>query len=137
MSPALARRVLVVDDHLDAADASCLLLRVLGHTARPAVNGGQALQEVERFLPDVVICDIGLPDISGYEVAAKIRQRHGPRVFLAALSGWSQPEARVRSISAGFDEHWIKPANAKLLSSILAAATRHDRLSHELRDPLT
>lgn len=120
-----ARRVLVVDDHVDAADASCMLLNVLGHEARPAINGGQALEEAERFHPDVVICDIGLPDISGYEVARALRRRFGSGVFLAALSGWSQPEDRVRSIAAGFDEHWIKPANAKMLTNILAASLRN------------
>ena len=120
-----AKRVLVVDDHLDAADASCMLLTVLGHHARPAINGGQALEEAERFQPEVVICDIGLPDISGYEVARALRRRFGAGVFLAALSGWSQPEDRVRSIAAGFDEHWIKPANAKMLTNILAASRRN------------
>jgi CheY-like chemotaxis protein len=117
-----ARRVLVVDDHPDAAEASCLLLNVLGHSCVPALTGEQALIEAERVRPDVVICDIGLPDISGYEVARALRRRHGDLVFLVALSGWGKADDRARSIDAGFDQHYVKPASAKMLQSIVASA---------------
>jgi CheY-like chemotaxis protein len=118
------RRVLVVDDHPDSAEASCLLLTALGHTCCPAMNGEHALFEVERFHPDVVICDIGLPDISGYEVARKLRTRHGAALYLAALTGWDQPADRARSFAAGFDQHLVKPASAQILRAVMAASVR-------------
>ena len=74
------RRVLVVDDHPDSADASCMLLSALGHVCSSAMSGEEALAEAVRFQPNVVICDIGLPDISGYEVARALRTRHGSRI---------------------------------------------------------
>jgi DNA-binding response OmpR family regulator len=116
------RRVLVVDDHPDSADASCMLLSALGYECRPAVTGENALAEVERFHPDVVICDIGLPDISGYDIARTLRSRHGSSLYLAALTGWDQPSARARALAAGFDEHLIKPANARALRAVMAAS---------------
>src|ERR1043166_6001432 len=98
------RRVLVVDDHPDSAEASCLLLAALGHACCPATTGTQALAEAENFRPDVVICDIGLPDITGYEVARTLRTRHGSLLYLAALTGWDQPADRARALAAGFDQ---------------------------------
>lgn len=101
-----------------------MLLSALGHTCCPAVSGEHALAEVERFHPDVVICDIGLPDISGYEVAQVIRKRYGRKLYLAALTGWNQPADRARSFAAGFDLHLVKPANAKVLREVMAASIR-------------
>ena len=121
-------RVLVVDDHPDSADASCLLLSALGHECRPAVTGENALAEVERFHPDVVICDIGLPDISGYDIARTLRSRHGSALYLAALTGWDQPAARARALAAGFDEHLIKPASARALRAVMAASLQRSVL---------
>src|SRR5256885_16795084 len=109
------RRVLVVDDHPDSAEASCLLLSALGYQCCPATTGTQALAEAENFRPDVVICDIGLPDISGYEVARTLRNRYGSPLYLAALTGWDQPADRARALAAGFDQHLVKPANLKAL----------------------
>jgi len=116
------RRVLVVDDHPDSADASCLLLSALGYECCSAVSGENALEEVERFHPDVVICDIGLPDISGYDIARTLRTRHGSALYLAALTGWDQQAARARALAAGFDEHLIKPANAQALRAVMLAS---------------
>ena len=113
------RRVLVVDDHPDSAEASCLLLTLLGHEARAATSGVQALVEVERWHPDVVICDIGLPDISGYEIARTIRRRHGTELYLAALTGWAQPIDRARALAAGFDRHLVKPASAEHMQAVM------------------
>jgi DNA-binding response OmpR family regulator len=99
-----------------------MLLSALGYECRPAVTGENALAEVERFRPDVVICDIGLPDISGYDIARTLRSRHGTSLYLAALTGWDQPAARARALAAGFDEHLIKPANAQTLRAVMLAS---------------
>jgi DNA-binding response OmpR family regulator len=115
-------RVLVVDDHPDAADASCMLLTALGHECRAATNGTMALKTAEDFLPDVVILDIGLPDISGYEVARALRAAHGRRMYIAALTGWGQAADRIRALAAGFDQHVLKPANMAKLVGVITAA---------------
>lgn len=100
-----------------------MLLTALGHVCRSAMSGGEALAEAARFQPDVVICDIGLPDISGYEVARALRSRHGSRMYLAALTGWAQSADRARSFAAGFDQHLIKPASGRVLHAVIAAST--------------
>jgi two-component system CheB/CheR fusion protein len=117
-------RVLIVDDYPDAAEATCMLFTRLGHQCRCAINGEHALDEATAFLPDIVILDIGLPDLSGYEVARTLRQRQGPAVYLAALTGWGQPEDRRHAIDAGFDQHIVKPATAQVLCELVAAAER-------------
>lgn len=117
-------RVLIVDDYPDAAEATCMLFTRLGHLCRCAINGAHALDEAAAFLPDIAILDIGLPDLSGYDVARTLRQRHGAGLYLAALTGWGQPEDRRRAIDAGFDQHIVKPATAKVLCELIAAAER-------------
>ena len=112
-------RVLVVDDHPDSAEASCILLTLLGHEACAVTSGTEALVEVERWHPDIVICDIDLPDISGYEIARKLRSQHGPELYLAALTGWSQPVDRERAFAAGFDQHLVKPASAEQMQAMV------------------
>lgn len=117
-------RVLIVDDYPDAAEATCMLFTRLGHLCRCAISGEHALDEAKVFLPDIVILDIGLPDLSGYDVARTLRQRHGAGIYLAALTGWGQPEDRRRAIEAGFDQHIVKPATAQVLCELIAAAER-------------
>src|SRR5262245_21574319 len=118
-------RVLVVDDYPDAAEATCMLFTRLGHCCRQAISGNGALNEAETFHPDVVLLDIGLPDLSGYEVARVLRQLHGRELYLAALTGWGQPEDRARAIGAGFDQHILKPATAQVLRELIVAAERY------------
>jgi DNA-binding response OmpR family regulator len=122
------RRVLIVDDHPDSAEVSCLLLSTLGYQCCPATSGAQAIAQAEQFHPDVVICDIGLPDISGYEVARALRVRHGAQLYLAALSGWDQPGDRARSVEAGFDQYLVKPANLTTLRAVMTASFRTGEL---------
>ena len=122
-----ACRILVVDDHPDSAEASCLLLSALGHVCAPAMTGEAALAQAEQFQPDLVLCDIGLPDISGYEVARVLRDRLGEAVYLAAVTGWDQPSDRALSLAAGFDQHVVKPATSKVLQSIVSASFRQRR----------
>ena len=123
-----APRVLVVDDHPDSADASCMLLSKLGYACCAAVTGKQAIAKAEAFRPSVVICDIGLPDISGYEVARVLRSRYGALLYIAALTGWDQPGNRTLALEAGFDQHLVKPANLKLLRAVMTASTDASRL---------
>lgn len=116
-----ARRILVVDDNDDAASTLAELLRMYDAEVFVASNGGSALEAVARFLPHVVLLDIGLPDINGYEVAGRIRKLEGvvqPR--LIALTGWGQDQDRLRAEQAGFDEHWTKPVALEKLEGICA-----------------
>ncbi len=120
-------RVLIVDDYADAVTASCMLFGVLGYRTMSARCGIDALAVTERFHPDVVVLDIGLPDLSGYEVARELRARHGNALFIAALTGWGQGVDRVRAIAAGFDMHLLKPASVEVLRGIISAAEEHHR----------
>ena len=120
-----SRRVLVVDDHPDSADIACTLLALYGHDARYATSGTLALELARTFDPDVAILDIGLPDISGYEVARELRRRAGARpLYLAAITGWGQTEDRALAYAAGFDQHVLKPANGEKLRDIMERAIR-------------
>ncbi|HET8947579.1 MAG TPA: ATP-binding protein [Candidatus Polarisedimenticolia bacterium] len=117
-----SRRVLVVDDNRDAADSLGILLRLQGADVQVVHNGADALEAVGRSKPAVVLMDIGMPGMDGYEVARRIR--HLPEaadITLIALTGWGQEEDRVRSRSAGFDYHLIKPANVEALQNLLVS----------------
>lgn len=114
-------RILIVDDYPDSGETVCRLLTMLGHDCRFAASGAEALAEAARFEPDVAILDVGLPDVSGYELARQLRRQRGDRpLFLAALTGWGQPEDRAKAFAAGFDHHVLKPANREKLEAILA-----------------
>src|SRR5687768_2968893 len=115
-------RVLVVDDYPDAAEIACILLEILGHDCRSVMTGAAALEEAARFDPDIVILDIGLPDISGYDVARQLRARGGRRMYLAAVTGWGQHADRALAFAAGFDQHVLKPTDAAKLEMIIAGA---------------
>ena len=114
------RRVLVVDDNADAREALRFLLEDEGHEVRTAADGPEALAVAASFVPDVVLLDIGLPGMDGYEVARRLRDLPQCRsVFIAAVSGYGQPEDRIRSQEAGFDEHLLKPVSAGPLLALL------------------
>jgi signal transduction histidine kinase/CheY-like chemotaxis protein len=118
----VSRRVLVVDDNRDAAESLAMLLRMLGADVRVANGGREAIADAAEFDPEVVLLDIGMPGIDGYEVAR--RMRADPLfegVTLIALTGWGQDEVRRRSRSAGFDHHLVKPPDMKTLKSLLAS----------------
>ena len=113
-------RVLVVDDNVDAADTLAELLESWGHVVRSAHDGLQGLEEAQRFEPDVVLLDIGLPRMDGLEVARRLRSRPGePRTVLVALTGYGQAEDRARSLEAGFDHHLTKPVDLDTLVRVL------------------
>jgi PAS domain S-box-containing protein len=110
------RRILVVDDNRDAADSLALMLQMMGHDTRTAYDGAEAVQAAESFRPEVVLLDIGLPKMNGYEVAGRIRQQPwGASVTLIALTGWGQDEDKRRASEAGFDHHLTKPVEAASL----------------------
>ena len=121
------RRVLVVDDNRDAAESMGILLKLLGADVHVAYSGAEALEALPAYRPDVVILDIGMPDMDGYEVARRIRrQPEFQKVTLIALTGWGQDKDRRQSQTAGFDYHLIKPADVDALQALLALVERNE-----------
>jgi two-component system CheB/CheR fusion protein len=122
-APPTPRRVLVVDDNVDAARTLAELLALDGHEAHVAHDGPSAVEAARRLHPDVAILDIGLPGFSGLEVARRLREDPSVAgVLLVALSGWVQPEDLVRSREAGFDHHLAKPVGATTLAVLFGLA---------------
>jgi PAS domain S-box-containing protein len=116
------RKILVVDDNVDAAESLGLLLRAIGHDVRCAYSGAAALDEARGYKPQVVLLDIGMPDLSGYEVARLLTKNAGSeRPHLIALTGWGQEEDRRRVREAGFDHHLVKPATIDMVTALLAS----------------
>jgi two-component system CheB/CheR fusion protein len=116
------RRILVVDDNADVADSLVLLLQGAGHEVQAARDGPSALTVVDAFGPEVVLLDIGLPGMNGYDVARALRQRLASRpVLLVALTGYGQKEDQRRSSEAGFDRHLVKPVDPEALISLIAS----------------
>lgn len=110
------RRILIVDDNRDAADLLAQVLALHGHITEVAYDGLTGLAAVERFCPDLVFLDIGMPQLDGYQVAGRVRQmRHLPQPLLIAFTAWSDDEAKARVIAAGFDLHLTKPADFNVL----------------------
>jgi PAS domain S-box-containing protein len=119
------RRILVVDDNRDTADSLAMMLSLAGHETRTAYDGLEAVQAAAAFRPVVVLLDIGLPRMNGYEAARHIRQQPwGKGMVLIALTGWGQEEDRRRALEAGFDQHVTKPVMAAALEELLARMDR-------------
>jgi CheY-like chemotaxis protein len=115
-----SRRVLLIDDNLDAAESLAQLLALSGHDTRTAGDGAGGLRVAAAFRPEVVFCDLGLPGMSGYEVARQLRELPGGReMVLAALTGYGQPSDRERTAEAGFDAHLVKPVDPAVIESFL------------------
>jgi PAS domain S-box-containing protein len=118
--PAL-RRILVVDDNVDAADSLGELLEMLGNDVRTAHDGEAGIAVAEQFRPDVMLMDIGMPKLNGYDAARRIRQHAwGQGVLLVALTGWGQEEERKKSADAGFDHHLVKPVRLDDLTQLIS-----------------
>lgn len=114
-------RILVVDDNHDSALSLAMILSIMGHETRTAHDGEMAVATAESFLPDVVLLDIGLPKLNGYEVAQRIREQPwGVSMFLIAVTGWGQEEDRQRSSEVGLNMHMVKPVEASALEKLLA-----------------
>jgi CheY-like chemotaxis protein/two-component sensor histidine kinase len=123
MAPLPSKRILIVDDSRDGGESLAMLLRVLGAEVALAHSGRDALECVAAFRPDVVLLDIGMPGMDGYEVARRIRaNRDNRHISLIALTGWGQDEDRQRSSAAGFDHHLVKPADIEQLRQLLTVA---------------
>ena len=120
--PTTPLRVLIVDDNRDSAEMLATLLRFSGHETFAAHDGLEAVEAAARLDPDVILLDIGLPVLNGYEAARRIREQQGQtrRPLLVALTGWGQEEDRRRSRESGFDAHLVKPVDHDVLGELLA-----------------
>jgi CheY-like chemotaxis protein len=119
------RRVLVVDDNVDAADSMAALLSMMGHEIRTAHDGEQAIEVAQSFEPDVILMDIGMPKMDGLEAARRIRKlalRKQPKI--AALTGWGQEADRRGSSEAGIDRHLVKPVELQAVTQLLEEDSR-------------
>jgi CheY-like chemotaxis protein len=112
-------KILIVDDNRFVADSVAILLRLTGHEALTAYDGGAALAAVEAFHPDVVLVDLVMPGIDGFEIARQLRASHNGTMRIIALSAFGMPEVREATRAAGFDALLTKPATADELAGIL------------------
>jgi CheY-like chemotaxis protein len=118
------KRILVVDDNADAAESMAVLMSIEGHEVKTVTDAMQALSCLEVFAPQVAIIDIGLPGMNGYELAEGIRAtRLAKSPLLIALTGYGQAEDFDRSRDAGFDHHFVKPADLKAIQAAIDGAT--------------
>jgi len=123
-----AARILIVDDNKDAADSLAALLALEGHTIERAYSATDALRRAVPFHAQVVLLDIGLPDMDGYEVARRLRLLPELReARLIAVSGYGQPKDRERARAAGFDEHLIKPVSSVSVARAIAGIPQNLR----------
>ncbi|HXG04059.1 MAG TPA: ATP-binding protein, partial [Candidatus Binatia bacterium] len=113
------RRVLVVEDHDDGREMLAATLRLDGHQVIEAATGEAGIQAALQHRPEVVLLDIGLPDVKGYEVGRRLREQFGGAIRLVALTGYGQPHDRARSTEAGFDAHLVKPVDPQKLGEVL------------------
>jgi len=114
-------KILVADDNEDAADSLAMLLELRGHEVQTVYDGLAAVEAAETFRPEIVILDIGMPKLDGYDACRRIRETTwGQRVVLIAQTGWGQPEDRRRAAEAGFDVHLTKPVDPDRLMAVLA-----------------
>ena len=118
--PSAGRRILVADDNRDAAESLAMLLEMAGHEVRVAHHGRAALAVAQAFRPDTALLDIGMPEMSGYEVAQALRNEPwAVGIRLIALTGWGQDSDRRRALEAGFDHHLIKPVDPDQLAGMM------------------
>lgn len=116
-------RIVVADDNSDAAESLAIMLRMSGNEVRTGRDGVEAVSIAESYKPEVVLLDIGMPRMNGYEAARRIRrERWGRNMMLIALTGWGQDEDKRRALEAGFDHHLTKPVDAELLEKLVASA---------------
>jgi CheY-like chemotaxis protein len=119
--PGPRRRILVVDDNRDGAASLAMLLTVMGNDTRTAHDGMEGVEQAEAFRPDLIVLDIGLPKLNGYDACRRMRQMPWAKdTLIVAATGWGQDEDRRRSKDAGFDHHLVKPVDAAELNRLLA-----------------
>jgi len=114
-------RILVADDNRDAAESMSMVLRLMGNEVRTVNDGIKAVEEAEAFRPDMVLLDIGMPRLNGYDAARRIRaERWGKAILVVAMTGWGQDEDKRLASEAGFDQHFTKPVNPADLEQLIA-----------------
>ena len=116
----LERRILVIDDNQDAANITAMLIEDMGGDARVAYDGESALEMLQEYQPEVILLDIGMRGLDGYETCQRIRRVLGDRVLLVALTGFGQEQDKEKAMRAGFDAHLTKPADGAALAGIVA-----------------
>ncbi|HUR28459.1 MAG TPA: response regulator [Planctomycetota bacterium] len=139
--PEAALRILIIDDHEDAADSLSMLCRVQGHEVRTAYRGTTGLELFRQFQPDAILCDLRMPEMSGFEVARRVRATSAsPAPLLVAVSGYGSDAHRAASSAAGFDHHFTKPVDPGALFGLLRetptqaprdSAARHGGMSSD------
>src|SRR6185369_2361664 len=123
------RRVLIVDDNHDSADSLAMLMQITGNNTYMAHDGLEAVEAVEKYRPEVVLLDIGLPGLDGHEVCRRVREQPwGKDIVMIALTGWGQEDDRRRSEEAGFNGHLVKPVDYDMLLELLASFTNGQRV---------
>jgi CheY-like chemotaxis protein len=116
------RRILIVDDNRDSADSLAMLMEITGNKTYMAHDGVEAFEAVEKYRPEVVLLDIGLPKLDGYEVCRRVREQPwGKDIVVIALTGWGQEDDRRRSEEAGFNGHLVKPVDYDKLLDLLGS----------------
>lgn len=125
-------RVLVVDDNVDAADVVAMLVESFGHRTYTVHDGLEVVEAARRFIPDVILLDVGLPGINGYQAAALLKEEAlAPHALLVALTGWSSDAHKRASREAGFDLHLTKPVASEALLEVLELAGRRARAAND------
>ncbi|HXH01487.1 MAG TPA: ATP-binding protein, partial [Xanthomonadaceae bacterium] len=124
-------RALVVDDNRDSADTLAMMIGLIGHHVRAVYAPGEVVEAVREFAPDVVFMDVGMPGMSGLDVARALRANsNGAPLMLVAVTGWGQADDRRRTRESGFDQHLVKPPDLEAIRSICAAAAEtHEPVS--------
>jgi len=122
LPPSAPRRILIVDDSPEIVMSLSTLLQMSGNTTQAAQNGEEAISMAEQFRPEVILLDLGLPKVDGFEVCRRIRQQAwGKEMVVVALTGWGHDEARTKTNQSGFDMHLVKPVDPETLFLVLAA----------------
>jgi CheY-like chemotaxis protein len=115
------RRILVVDDNVDAAQSLAMMLEIAGHATHLAFDGAEAVDVAGAVRPEVILMDIGMPRLNGYDACRRIRSEPwGGGILMVALTGWGQTDDQLRSEEAGFDHHLVKPVEPAALEALLA-----------------
>ena len=119
----IRQKVLVVDDNKDSAQTLAMMLKIMGNDVRTAHDGLEAIEKAQEYLPNVILLDLGMPKLNGYDVCRRIREQDwGTTMVIIALTGWGQAEDRQRTKEAGFDHHLVKPVDVAKLKELLDAA---------------
>jgi CheY-like chemotaxis protein len=117
----MGARILVVDDNRDSANILSSLIRLYGYETKAVYGGAQAVEEAAAFGPDMVLLDLGMPGLDGYETVRRLRaQQHGKRLVIVAITGWTSAEHKRKAYEAGFDLHVGKPLEPAQIAEILA-----------------